>query len=99
MVSEHEARELAEAEFAKSPLPGGCVVVGSEEFDGGWVYYYDSRLHQETGELRHANAGNAPILVDRQDGSVHHTGTGRPLAEYIERYKARDPEDERSGHP
>ena len=99
MVSEPEARQLAEAEVAKSQIPGGCIIVGSDEFDVGWVYFYDSKLHHESGETRHAIAGNAPILVDRSDGSIHHTGTARPIAEYIERYKARDPADERSWHP
>jgi hypothetical protein len=99
MISEREARELAEAELARSGLPGGSVIVGSDEFDVGWVYYYDSKNHHETGEFRYTIAGNAPILVDRRDGSVHGTGTARPVAEYIERYKARDPANERSWHP
>lgn len=36
--------------------------------------------HQESGDIRDAIAGNAPILVDRVDGSVHITGTARHSA-------------------
>jgi len=34
-------------------------------------------------------AGNAPIIVNRFDGSLHFTGTARPTEEYIRDYEAR----------
>jgi hypothetical protein len=65
----------------------------------GWVFFYDSIAHHRTGEFRNAIVGNAPLLVDRTDGSLHVTGTARPIEEYIERYRTRDPNDDRSWHP
>jgi hypothetical protein len=46
-----------------------------------------------------ALAGNAPALVDCRDGSVHFTGTKRPVEEYVRRYLERDPNDDSSWHP
>lgn len=79
--------------------PAAYTITSVREFDVGWVFFWDSKRHQETGDFRDATVGNAPILVDRTDGSVHHTGTARPIEEYIDRYKRRDPSDERSWHP
>ena len=56
------------------------------EADFGWVFFYDSRKHQETGELSDALAGNAPILVSRRDGSLHATGTAHPIEHYIDNF-------------
>src|SRR2546423_582937 len=59
----------------------------------GWIFFYNSRQFLETGDDRHALLGNAPFIVDRRDGSVHATGTGRPLQHYIERYERERPPD------
>jgi hypothetical protein len=31
--------------------------------------------------------GNAPIIVDKNDGSLHGTGTARPVEEYIQEFE------------
>lgn len=98
MVTEAEARRLAEAQLVAMG-PDAYVITHVRETEVGWVFFYDSKRHQETGDLRDALGGNAPILVHRSDGSVHHTGTAQPVEEYLERYMHRDPADERSWHP
>ena len=99
LLTEDEARRKVEAHLAKMQGDWEPVIVGMQEFPVGWVFFYDSKIHHETRSISHALAGNAPILIDRSDGSLHATGTGRPIEEYIERYLARDPSDERSWHP
>ena len=42
----------------------------------------------ETGHSSDQLAGNAPIIVDRSDGSVHVMGTAKPLQHYIAAYEA-----------
>ena len=98
-ISQDDARRKVEAYLAERQANSELVIVDVREFPVGWVFFYDSKIHQETRSISHALAGNAPILVDRSDGSLHPTGTGRPIEEYIERYLARDPSDERSWHP
>ena len=93
--SEADARRIAESLLDLELY----LIIKVIEFDVGWVYCYDSRRHYETGDFKDSLIGNAPILVDRRDGCAHYTGTARPIAQYIERYKQRDPNDERSWHP
>ena len=40
----------------------------AEEFDVGWVLYYQSVRYLETGNTSDALAGNAPLFVARSDG-------------------------------
>ncbi|GLX02690.1 YrhB domain-containing protein [Microtetraspora sp. NBRC 16547] len=91
MLTEPEARGLADKELARiyeeargySDYDGGIVVVGVEEYPIGWVYYYQSARYVRTGEFSAMLAGNAPILIDRQDGAILPTGTAHPLEHYI----------------
>ena len=62
------------------------IDVRSEEF--GWVFFYDSKKHQETGDFRFSLAGNAPIIFDRHDGKLYSTGTAHPVEYYLEQYRA-----------
>jgi hypothetical protein len=53
------------------------------EKDFGWIFFWDSRVHQQTGEFQYALTGNAPIIVNRYDGSLHWTGTAYPVEHFI----------------
>jgi hypothetical protein len=54
----------------------------------GWVFFYVNRKYLESQDLLDLVPGNAPVIVDGADGSVHVTGTGRPLDEYLAEYQA-----------
>lgn len=82
-----QARQAARQCLQASPLE--LVIVGDQEFAEGWVFFYDSLQHQQTGQARDAFAGNAPILIDRETGQIHHTGTARPVEDYIEQHVER----------
>jgi hypothetical protein len=45
----------------------------------GWVFFYDSKRHIETGDIRHTLAGNAPIVVTKTDGRIYSKTTLRPF--------------------
>jgi hypothetical protein len=49
-----------------------------------WVFYYNSRAYLETGMISHALAGNGPIVVDKDFGTVHELATARPTEEQLE---------------
>ena len=53
----------------------------------GWVFCYQSEQYLKTKDPKYLLAGNAPLIVDRADGSVHVTGTARTLDEYIAEYE------------
>jgi hypothetical protein len=63
------------------------VVVRVDEYDFGWVYFYDGAIHVETGDLRDAVTGNAPLIVDRTDGKLYITGTARPIDYYLQEFR------------
>jgi hypothetical protein len=56
--------------------------------DYGWIFFYDSRKHLDTGEVRFALAGNAPIVIEKATGSARVLGTALPVEEYIRLYEA-----------
>jgi hypothetical protein len=57
------------------------------EREFGWVFFYQSQEHLDTGDLGTVLAGNAPLIVDRRDGSIHPTGTAYPVDRYIAEYE------------
>jgi hypothetical protein len=94
MITATEALQIATQYLERSAKEGSkwgatyeLTITKTLERPFGWVFCYDSKAYLETGDMRHAIAGNAPIIVDRKDGSVHVTGTGRLLAEYLDNYE------------
>jgi hypothetical protein len=87
MVNHDDARRIA-LDFIKG-IEGetecelALVDRDTIERDLGWVFFYESREHLETGNEKAALLGNAPIVVTRIDGRVHETGTRYPLEHYL----------------
>jgi hypothetical protein len=59
----------------------------TREEDFGWVFFYQSEMYVKTGDMRYALGGNAPIIIDRQTGELHVTGTARSLEYYLTEYR------------
>jgi hypothetical protein len=53
------------------------------EFEYGWVFFYQTTDSIEIAGVKVGLGGNAPIIVDKRDGSVHVTGTAYPHEKYI----------------
>lgn len=47
----------------------------TKELPWGWLFYYDSKEYIEKGVREKAYIGNAPILVDKIDGSTSYLAT------------------------
>jgi hypothetical protein len=45
------------------------------EFELGWIFYWDSKRHVETQDFADAVGGNAPLIIDSQEGTIHQTFT------------------------
>lgn len=56
------------------------------EFEYGWVFFYQTTDCIEIAGVKVGLGGNAPIIVDKRDGSVHVTGTAYPHEKYIRDY-------------
>lgn len=74
-AKQYIARCEAESGLKLKVLPAQTL-----ERDFGWVFFYGP---EDESILV---AGNAPIIVDRNSGAVHVTGTAYPVEEYIESY-------------
>ena len=83
-----EARGLAERHLAELPESASIELAILDEHtmetEFGWLFFWNSKKYHETGEFQYALAGNAPLIVDRRDGSVHETSTAYPAEEIIE---------------
>jgi hypothetical protein len=55
--------------------------------DYGWVFFYESRRFLETDDYHDKLYGNAPLIVEKEDGSFHYTGTARDTEYYIKQYE------------
>lgn len=53
----------------------------------GWVFFYDSRKHVETGNISYALAGNGPIIVLKSSGELVALTTAVPVLEAIEMFE------------
>src|SRR6476660_1249270 len=68
-----------------SALPGykdpqhRLVIVKEYEYDFGWAFCYNTKRYVDTGDTLHAVGGNAPLIVDREEGQLYVTGTALPL--------------------
>jgi hypothetical protein len=88
-----DEHEIATFDF-ESPLPRHedrhvqkLVVVRVDEHDFGWVYFYDGSAHANTGNVRDAVVGAAPLIVDKTDGKLYITGTAHPIEHYLQEYR------------
>lgn len=84
--AERIAREYLRTQEAEGAPELVLLVNETLERSFGWVFFYDSRSHHETGNIQDAIAGNAPIVVTKADGRIHVTGTAYPLEHYLRQY-------------
>jgi hypothetical protein len=93
MLTKQEARAIAlsQASGAASELPSGDEIIildnSTIERQWGWMFFYTSKRWQETKDIRHALAGNAPIIVEKSTGKLHIAGTAHPALYYIQRFE------------
>ena len=53
-ISQDDARRKAEDYLAERQANLELVIVDVREFPVGWVFFYDSKIHQETRSISHA---------------------------------------------
>lgn len=92
-MNRKEAQMLVEDELNNSNSEADsveCVVLGDEtiEKEWGWVFFYQSKAFVESGDFRDMLGGNAPIIVDRNTGSLIYTGTSYDIEHYIKEYES-----------
>lgn len=93
MITEIEARNIALRHLAnmENDIGEPLKLADSETIERsfGWVFFYNSKDYLETGKFSSMLAGNAPFIVDRNNGDIHETGTEKPIEDYIYDYERR----------
>jgi len=91
MTSIEDALKLVEEYLRRkySHKPYELIVMRSltREEDFGWVFFFNTRQFVQSGDMNFALGGNAPLIVDRESGELHVTGTAHPVDHYIEAYR------------
>ena len=92
MISKSEAKKAAHSYLnSRSDLKRDFTLVIVDEYtiekEYGYIFFYDSSKHIETGDVEYALAGNAPILIDKLTGCLYVTGTAYPIEHYLENYE------------
>lgn len=91
MITKAEAQKIVVQMLTEMQKRGWEEVVLDErltrEEDFGWIFFYNSKEFFETGDSNFALAGNSPLIVDKETGQIHKTGTAQPLEFYIEAFR------------
>ena len=91
MITVIEAKSIAYQYLAKLEIELGISLnlIDSETIEKpfGWVFFYNSKKYLETRELSEMLAGNAPFIVDKNNGEIHETGTEKPIEDYIVKFE------------
>ena len=57
------------------------------EKEFGWVFFYQSSRYLESGNAIDMLFGNAPIIVNKHDGTIQVAGIAQPIEEYLRDYE------------
>lgn len=71
-ITLEKAMEIADNRIADFESDHDFVIIKEKiiEKPFGWVFFYSTRKHVETGDINYAVPGNGPLIVDRKDGEV-----------------------------
>ena len=92
MLTHEDARSKVAVELRRH-IPGTgpeeLVILDEQTIERpwGWVFFYTTRGWRD-GDARYAVGGNAPIIVNRFDGTLRYTGTARLTEQYVSEYEA-----------
>ena len=91
-MNAEEAQSLVQAELDKNADPTDddqCVILEDEtiEKEWGWVFFYQSKKYIETGDIGEMLAGNAPFIVNKNNGQLYETGTAEDIEYYINEFE------------
>lgn len=87
----YEAAKQKVSEFANNDLDDEDELTisdeGTFETEFGWVFPCNSKKFLESGELSYTLLGNAPVIFDNRDETIHVTGTAYGIDRYIDLHR------------
>ena len=91
LLTREQAVDIANRQLLSlgcADVPMAVLPKLTEEFDVGWVFYYQSERYLQTGNFSDTLVGNAPLFVSRLDGQCWGVSHHRPLTESLAAYRA-----------
>ena len=87
MITRDQAEAIAHR-YINTPDPywpdrPELVVTRITDHPLGWLIFYDSSRHQQSGDILDALAGNGPLLISERNGTLVAVGTAAPLDERL----------------
>jgi hypothetical protein len=87
VLDREKARRAAEEFLRKVIQPRVAeelVIAELEEFPTCWVADYTTRKFMQAGSLRHALAGNGPLIINRRTGAIRVGLTSKPVEDQLD---------------
>jgi hypothetical protein len=93
-ITSEKALEIARARIASIKSQHEYVLLEkqTQEHDFGWVFFYTTRKHAETGNPKDMVPGDGPLVVERETGHTEFLSTSLPPSAAIAAYKKRKKE-------
>lgn len=87
MITVNAAREIAKRHVQSLGEDLTLFEIPITFGDYGWVFSYQSNAFIETNDISDALAGNAPILIDSDQGQIFTLGTAYEVSRYVHMYQ------------
>ena len=87
MVSANQARTAAERYIQRKVQPQlseQIIVAAVDEHEYCWVATYNTRRFVETGDFRHALAGNGPLIINKATGALREGVSAVPIESQLD---------------
>jgi len=62
-------------------------ITGCDEYNFGWLFFYESTQYMKTLNVSYALAGNAPFIVQKDNGKIFVLGTAHSVEKYLKDYE------------
>jgi len=85
MITFDEAVKKANEYLSNTEIP--VVIASQGRFSEGCFYCFQSREYIEHGDPSAQLAGNAPFIIDKDNGELHVLGIAQPLMAYLQEYE------------
>ncbi len=94
MITFEQARQLAidhiksYQDHRKKEFPTDSLEIEhSVEFDGGWLFFFNSRLFLETRNIIYRSMGLGPVIIGKENGEIYQAGSGGNEEYWINKFK------------
>jgi hypothetical protein len=88
-IDAQKAQQIVQQELAKMKPGTEFVLLPDRTLtkDFGWVFFYTTRKHKETGDIKYAIPGTGPLVVLRANGHVHALPTSVPPSVAVQEFE------------